>query len=183
MHAHSFFSVMAGLDPAIHVFFSSREEEKTWITGTSRVMTQSGLPAKRIASGSSQKSRPSKIRGRRECRARKRTRSLACWNKESTRAKSPQVRRRHPAFPARLVLTVSSTLSLVNRAFLPPSPARSSARRLDASVGASGSRGFAVRDQHIRLLCCRVHRIPRPTFVTIAKSGRLRLQSHSNPTR
>jgi hypothetical protein len=29
---------MAGLDPAIHVFVS-RQESKTWITGTSPVMT------------------------------------------------------------------------------------------------------------------------------------------------
>ena len=31
-------SVMAGLDPAIHVFVSNRKG-KTWITGTSPVMT------------------------------------------------------------------------------------------------------------------------------------------------
>ena len=56
-------------------------------------------------------------------------------------------RRKHPAFPARMVLTVSSALSLVNRAFLPPSPARcvSIVANLDASVGASGPHGFAVR--------------------------------------
>src|SRR4051812_49965906 len=30
---------MAGLDPAIHVFCLTRKESKTWITGTSPVMT------------------------------------------------------------------------------------------------------------------------------------------------
>src|SRR6202023_1843282 len=45
--------------------------------------------------------------------------------------------------------------------------------KLDASVGAPGPHGFAVRLQHhssrtsVRL-SCRVHRIPHPTSVTIA---------------
>jgi hypothetical protein len=30
---------MAGLDPAIHVFVSNMKESKTWITGSSPVMT------------------------------------------------------------------------------------------------------------------------------------------------
>jgi hypothetical protein len=30
---------MAGLDPAIHDFFAAKKEGKTWITGTSPVMT------------------------------------------------------------------------------------------------------------------------------------------------
>jgi hypothetical protein len=30
---------MAGLDPAIHVFVSRQRKSKTWITGTSPVMT------------------------------------------------------------------------------------------------------------------------------------------------
>ena len=43
-------------------------------------------------------------------------------------------------------------------------------RRLDASVGASERYDFAVRDRK-RLVFAHasVHRIPRPTFVTIAK--------------
>jgi hypothetical protein len=40
---------------------------------------------------------------------------------------------------------------------------------LSASVGAPGPHDFAVRDNIIRLVTRRVHRIPRPTFVTIAK--------------
>jgi len=50
-----------------------------------------------------------------------------------------------------MVLTVSFALSLVSRAFLPPSPARSSPCKLDASVGASGPHDFAVRDGTARL--------------------------------
>jgi hypothetical protein len=39
----------------------------------------------------------------------------------------------------------------------------------DAGVEASGPHDFAVHDKCIRLLHCRVHRIPRQRFVTIAK--------------
>jgi hypothetical protein len=46
---------------------------------------------------------------------------------------------------------------------------RKHCRSLDASVEASGPHDFAVRDMRIRLMHCRVHRIPRPTSVTIAK--------------
>ena len=41
--------------------------------------------------------------------------------------------------------------------------------KLDASVGASGPHDFAVRVSAIRQRRRRVHRIPRPTSVTIAK--------------
>jgi hypothetical protein len=60
-----------------------------------------------------------------------------------------------------------------DRAFLPPSPARSLCE-LDTSVGVSGPHDFAVRVEIVRRRGKRaatqhVHRIPRPTFVTIAK--------------
>jgi hypothetical protein len=56
-----------------------------------------------------------------------------------------------------------------DRAFLPPSPRGFSSAKLDASVGTSGPHDFAVRDQHrSSSRYCRVHRIPRPTSVTIA---------------
>jgi hypothetical protein len=43
-------------------------------------------------------------------------------------------------------------------------------RQLDASVGASGPHGFAVRKVSALVSSAtRVHRIPRSTFVTIAK--------------
>jgi hypothetical protein len=108
-------------------------------------------------------------RGRRECRALMRARSLACKIKKHA-SKSPRSRRRHPAFPARLVLTAYSALSPVIG--LSCHRRRRNAqhcRQLDASVEASGPRGFVVHDNRIRLVRCRVHRIPRSTFVTIAK--------------
>jgi hypothetical protein len=42
-------------------------------------------------------------------------------------------------------------------------------RELDAGVEASGPHVFAVRLKRIRQSAIRVHRIPRSTFVTIAK--------------
>src|SRR6266478_4687592 len=62
---------------------------------------------------------------------------------------------------------------LGDRACLPPSPAEDFFRQLDASVGASGPHDFAVRKSAARprTECARrfhVHRIPSPTFVTIA---------------
>jgi hypothetical protein len=50
-----------------------------------------------------------------------------------------------PGIPYTMVLTAYIALSPVSRAFLPPSPARSSPHELDASVGASGPHDFAVR--------------------------------------
>jgi hypothetical protein len=41
-------------------------------------------------------------------------------------------------------------------------------RQLDISVGMSGPHDFAVRIRRIRQSAIRVHRIPHPTFVTIA---------------
>src|SRR4029077_16981844 len=68
-----------------------------------------------------------------------------------------------------MVLTVSFALSLVSRAFLPPSPADDPASLISASGyqdhATLPSAGSVVR--HIDN--ARVHRIPHPTFVTIAK--------------
>jgi hypothetical protein len=68
-----------------------------------------------------------------------------------------------------MVLTVSFALSLVSRAFLPPSPADDPASLISASGyqdhATLPSAGAVVR--HIDN--ARVHRIPHPTFVTIAK--------------
>src|SRR5580693_7007363 len=70
-----------------------------------------------------------------------------------------------------MVLTVSSALSLVTG--LCCHHHRRDAkhhRQLDASVRASGPHGFAVRAQrHSSFDVACVHRIPHPTFVTIAK--------------
>jgi hypothetical protein len=59
-------------------------------------------------------------------------------------------------------------VSSVHRAFWPPSP-RARHARLDPSVGGSGQRDFTVRIERARLSRRYVHRIPPPTFVTIAK--------------
>ena len=93
------------------------------------------------------------------------------------RAKLESTRVRHhrftgtPGLPCAMVLTVSSALSLVTG--LCCHHHRRDAkhhRQLDASVGASGPHGFAVRAQrHSSFDVACVHRIPRPTFVTIAK--------------
>jgi hypothetical protein len=52
--------------------------------------------------------------------------------------------------------------------FLAPVASRSFCS-LSLSVGRPGPHDFAVRDLDVRLTQGRVHRIPQPTFVTIAK--------------
>jgi hypothetical protein len=59
--------------------------------------------------------------------------------------------------------------------FVTVAPKKLASRELDAGVEASGPHDFAVRVSAVRprkrfaLSCFRVHRIPCPTFVTIAK--------------
>jgi hypothetical protein len=48
--------------------------------------------------------------------------------------------------------------------------------QVDISVGISGPHAFAVRDRRIRLVRHHVHRILRPTFVTMANVPLLRAQ-------
>ena len=67
-----------------------------------------------------------------------------------------------------MVLTVSFVLSPVIGLFCHRRLADTSAK-LDASVEASGPYDFAVRVSAVRQKRIRVHRIPCPTFVTIAK--------------
>src|ERR1700760_550120 len=74
-----------------------------------------------------------------------------------------------PAFPAQWFYGLLRDLP-GDRAFLPPSPPGRLPRRLDASVGASGPHDFAVRFGAVRQKCIRVHRIPCPTFVTMANA-------------
>jgi hypothetical protein len=104
-----------------------------------------------------------------------------------------------PAFPHAMVLTAYVVLSPVTglfchcrqrkRSLSAPGRADLPSRELDASVGASGPHDFAVRGKHLssahlviahgflrtrpaipsRAKRCRVHRIPCPTSVTIAK--------------
>src|SRR5215471_2094981 len=97
----------------------------------------------------------------------------ACSKKH---AAEPQVQPEQPAFPAQWfygLYVVSSGTGLSC-----PRHRRDAKhhRQLDASVGAPGPHDFAVRDTNIRLLRYRVHRIPLPTFVTIAKRPSYRVR-------
>jgi hypothetical protein len=67
-----------------------------------------------------------------------------------------------------MVLTVSFVLSLVTGLSCHHRLADISAK-LDISVGMSGPHDFAVRVASLVLRRSHVHRIPRPTSVTIAK--------------
>ena len=73
-----------------------------------------------------------------------------------------------PGLPRAMVLTVSSVLSLVTglSCHHHPRDAERVFADLNASVGASGPHGFAVRFNALRLAHCRVHRILHPTSVT-----------------
>src|SRR5215468_8715673 len=105
-------------------------------------------------------------RGRREGRVPTCTHGPRATKKH---AAEPQVQADQPAFPAQwfyglYVISPVTGLSCHRR--------RRDAkhhRQLDASVGAPGPYDFAVRDIVVRLRTRRVHRIPLPTFVTIAK--------------
>src|SRR5579872_1639944 len=90
------------------------------------------------------------------------TPAALCAKQKSTQAKSPQVSPAQPAFPARVVLTVSFVLSLVIG--LSCHHRRRIIHRLDIGVEISGPHDFAVRPSPVRLTGQGVHRIPRPTF-------------------
>jgi hypothetical protein len=85
----------------------------------------------------------------------RRARSLACKGRKHA-SKSPRSRRKHPAFPAQWFYGLFRALP-GDRALLPPSPVKIASHRLDASVGAPGPHGFAVRFKRLRL-----KRHPRP---------------------
>jgi len=84
--------------------------------------------------------------------------AVSCAQMHKKTHTSIQVQRRQSGFPCAAVYGLLRAL-LGDRAFLPPSPAIS--RELDASVGASGPHGFAVRIGS-RSSCAsfRVHCIP-----------------------
>ena len=97
----------------------------------------------------------------------RRTHSLACENKkhgELATTGSPDHNRHSP----RNGFNGCFELSLVTGLVCHHHRADTSAQ-LDASVGASGPHDFAVRVSAIRPWRPRVHRIPLPTSVTIAK--------------
>src|SRR5450432_4629530 len=94
-------------------------------------------------------------------------RSLACKNKKAHK-RSHHGYTGNTRHSPRNGFTVSFVLSPVSPALLPPSSAVC-LRQLDTGVRVSGPHDFAVREWRFRLSTIRVHRIPRPTFVTIAK--------------
>ena len=95
------------------------------------------------------------------------TRSRAC-SVESTRVSHHGRTGKHPAFPHAMVLTASFVLSPeIGLSCL--RRLRNCIRKLDAGVEASGPHDFTVRVSTFRQAHCRVHRIPCPTSVTIAK--------------
>ncbi len=93
------------------------------------------------------------------------TRSLA-WCVENTRVSHHRFTGT-PGLPCAMVLTVSFVISPVTGLSC-HRRLRNTFRTLDASVGASGPHDFAVRGRRIRQRAAPVHRIPRPTSVTIA---------------
>jgi|SRR5579883_30158 len=110
-------------------------------------------------------SRPS--RGRRESRVRKRAHSLACKMEEARKFSHHRYARNiRPSLREWFYGLLRALPG--DRALLSPSPARSP-RKLDISVEMSGPHDFTVHIVHARLARQCVHRIPRPTFVTIAK--------------
>jgi hypothetical protein len=120
------------------------------------------------------KSCPSKNRGRRESRVPVAP-AAACAVVESTRV-SHHRSTGTPGLPCAMVLTAYSALSPVTGLVCHRRQRDAKHhRQLDTSVGVSGPHDFAVRISVVRprkmfaLRRCRVHRIPRPTSVTIAK--------------
>jgi hypothetical protein len=111
---------------------------------------------------------PSAHRGRGECRMPKRTRSLAWKNKNHTSIVTAGTRRFHPAFPHADGFNGFLRALPGDRAVLPPSPADHPANLTPAS----GRQDHTTSPSAYAPLVFgrnRVHRIPRPTSVTIAK--------------
>ena len=101
-----------------------------------------------------------RTRGRRESRVRAAP-AVSCANMHKKTHTSIQVQRRHPGLPCAMVYGLLRALT-GDRAFLPPSSARSFAsRELDTSVGVSGPHGFTVRSSHARQ--SQLSRPPHPT--------------------
>ena len=115
------------------------------------------------------KSFASKIRGRRESRVPVAP-AAACAVVESTRVSHHRFTGT-PGLPCAMVLTAYFALSLATGLCCHHRPCDAKHHHeLDASVGASGPHDFAVRAPcHSSFDIACVHRIPRPTSVTIAK--------------
>src|SRR5262249_36981835 len=94
-------------------------------------------------------------------------------------AAEPQVQADQPAFPAQWFYGLYVISPVTGLSCHRHRRDAEHHRQLDASVGAPGPYDFAVRDIVIRPLTRRVHRIPLPTFVTIAKRPSLWKQDGS----
>ena len=103
--------------------------------------------------------------GSRECRALD---APAASRGKKTRELVTTVTPETPGIPRAMVLTVSSALSLVT-GLVCHHRRRNFSRQLDASVGASGPHGFAVRQGALSSAAHLASIASRPTFVTIAK--------------
>ena len=105
--------------------------------------------------------RPRKTpRGRRESRVRAAP-AVSCAKEKQKTHTSIQVQRRQSGFPCAMGYGLLRALP-GDRAFLPPSSAKSFAsRELNASVGASGPHGFTVRTA-----CARLSQAARPPHPT-----------------
>jgi len=89
------------------------------------------------------------------------TRSLACKNKKHT-SKSTTGSPENAGIPCAMVLTAYSALSPVTGLVVTVPAQCEALSRVDASVGASGPHGFAVRQLLARLARTSVHRsLPR----------------------
>ena len=97
------------------------------------------------------------------------TRGLVCKMHKGKHTRAFRFSGGNPAFPAQWFYGLFRAL-LGDRAFLPPSPAKTCFRRLDASVGASGPHDFAVRASAARLASPKRPPHPAPTFVTTRTS-------------
>jgi hypothetical protein len=133
-----------------------------------RELTQIHLPATPPRPGRCQTS-SLQIRGRRECRTLVAPAALRA--KIKARKQVTTVTPETPGIPRAMVLTVSFALSLVIGLCCHHCwrDCRGNRCQRDASVEASRPYDFAVRFEHIRRMCRRVHRISCPTFVTIAR--------------
>jgi hypothetical protein len=101
-----------------------------------------------------------------------------CVQNEKARKQVTTVTPKRPAFPARLVLTVSFVLSPVIGRFCHRRLADVSAK-LDISVEMSGPHDFTVHSCAVRQRRQSVHRTLRLTFVTIAKRPSYRTQDNA----
>src|SRR6266699_5727608 len=100
------------------------------------------------------------------------TRGLVCKVHIESGTRAYRFSGGNPAFPAQWFYGLLRALP-GDRALLPPSPADIATRQLDASVGASGPHGFAVRNKRFRptRISARLTPLrpphPTPTSVTI----------------